>query len=178
MYVLENILGFIAHPKTASVATQAALRTIGAVSIGNHHEVDVHLCQRILDAGGVILSTIRNPFDLLLSWYFHGRKRNNALTTKPFTEWLREFLRNPNHYVRQGLFFGLPWTNRVLRFETLQQDFDAVIREFTGNPLRIAPANVSEERAGRPYQEFYDDGTRRLIEDHFGAELQEHGYVF
>jgi hypothetical protein len=176
MYVLsDHNLGFIAHPKTASTATQRVLRGLGAAQYDNHHGIKDHICQRILDTGGLIMSTIRNPFDLMVSWYFHYKQRTEPPS---FKEWLPQQLANPNDYIRKGLFYGLPWTNRVLRFENLQDDFNAVLSEVALESVTIAPFNVSHKRDGKPYQEMYDFELIHLVQHHFGDVIAEHGYSF
>ena len=51
MYIAEqHTLGYIAHPKTASSATQRVIREhLGGVVFGNHHSVEEGHCRRILD---------------------------------------------------------------------------------------------------------------------------------
>lgn len=174
MYILkERNLGFIAHPKTASSATQRVLRGLGAALYGNHHAAEERWCRPILNTGGIIMSTIRNPYDLPVSWYFHYRQRSE---TRPFKKWLPQQLANPNDYIRRGLFYGLQWTNRVLRFENLQADFNAVLAEVGLDPIIIEPFNVSHKREGTPYQEMYDVELIRLVQHHFGDVIAEHGY--
>lgn len=174
MYILEEFnLGFIAHPKTASSATQRVLRGLGARLYGNHHAAEERWCRPILDSGGIIMSTIRNPYDLLVSWYFHYKQRAER---RSFKEWLPQQLANPNDYIRKGLFYGLQWTNRVLRYEALQSDFNAVLVEMGLGPITIKPFNVSIKREGRPYQQMYDLELIHLVQRHFGDVIAEHGY--
>jgi hypothetical protein len=179
MYVSTEInLGFIAHPKTASSATQRTLRKLGAELWGTHHDVDDELCCRILKTGGRIVATIRNPFDLMVSWYFHYAHRRPGKVMEPFKEWLPNMIAKPNQYLIQGMFYGLQWTNRILRFEHLQEDFDLLCDEV-GLPRTIIESfNVSTERAGRPYQEMYDPDLRELIQVVFTTELDVGGYSF
>ena len=176
MYILNN-LAFIAHPKTASTATMKVLRAQGAQLYGNHHEVQEDRCSMILDSGGIVMSTVRNPFDVMVSWYFHYANRRKGAVMEPFREWLPWILNHPNPYMEQGMFYGLPWTNWVLRYENLQADFNAGLTELGLAPVVISPANVSHLRDGRPYQEMYDTKLRNLIEQHYEDELSEFGYA-
>jgi hypothetical protein len=191
MYIHEeHNYGFIAHPRTASSATQRVMRENGCRLYGNHHEVKEEWCRPILDSGGFIISTVRNPFDLFVSWYFHYHQRhgqpgqkqfkdkNDPPPMRPFPEWLRWIINNPNGYMQDGIFFGAKWTNRPLRYETLQQDYDAVMLEMGLFPTPIVPFNVSHKRKKKPYQHFYDSVTIKLIRDNFATELREHGYEY
>jgi hypothetical protein len=180
MYVIrDHNLGFIAHPKTASSATQRALRECFEVEqFGNHHSVEEGHCRSILASDGIIVSTIRNPFDLFVSWYFHYAQRRGGSVMEPFTDWLPRIMGNPNHYMRQGLFFGLPFTNRVLRYEHLQDDFDSVLEEIDVKPTTIERFNVSLKREGRAYQDMYTPDLIDLVLRHYGPVVEEHGYTF
>ncbi len=181
MYVIKPNFGYIAHPKTASSATKDALcKNFGAEIQGQHHCVDEECCRSILESGGIVMATIRNPYDLLVSWYFHYKQRRGTTANdmKSFETWLPQQLSNPNQYIRKGLFYGLPWANRVLRFENLQTDLDAVLVEAGLAPVTLEQFNVSRHREGRPYREMYDFALTELIVSHFGDLLAEHGYSF
>jgi len=178
MYIFKRKLAFIAHPKTASSSTRNALRELGVKKFGTHHEVKEKWCTPVLEAGGKVACTVRNPYDLMVSWYFHYMKRRGDETRESFKEWMPVQLSNPNHYIREGLFFGTKWCNVVMRFETLQQDFDALLSSVGMTPTTLEPFNVSHNRESRPYQEMYDDQLKSLVKYHFGAELAEHGYTF
>jgi len=179
MYVLEEQnLGYIAHPKTASSAMKQVLSALGATLLGSHHDFEDEWCQPILDSGGLIMTTIRNPFDLMVSWYFHYAKRRPGTPMESFKEWLPAQLEHPNDYIKRGIFCGLRWANRPLRFENLQEDFDKVMVEVGLKYAHIEPFNVSLNREGCPYQEMYDDHLRQLIVYHFGDLLERHQYFF
>jgi len=180
MYVLEEFnLGYIAHPKTASSATSRIVRdTLGAKTIGTHHAVDDELCRRILETGGRVMATIRNPFDLMVSWYFHYAHRRPDKVMEPFKEWLPNQIAKPNQYLIQGMFFGLQWANCILRFEYLQEDFDRLCDEVGLPRTIIEPFNISVKREGRTYQEMYDSELRRLIQENFADELAAGDYSF
>ncbi len=179
MYLLtEQNLGYIAHPKTASSAMQRTLRKLGAELRGTHHAVDDELCYNILNSGGRVVATIRNPFDLMVSWYFHYAHRRPGKVMEPFKEWLPNQIAKPNQYLTQGMFYGLHLVNRILRFEHLQEDFDRLCDEYGLPHTRIEPFNVSAERDGRPYQEMYDVGLRELIQQNFTTELDVGNYAF
>jgi len=174
----EHNFGFIAHPKTASSATQRVLRAMGAKLYGHHHEYREAWCRPILDSGGIIMSTIRNPFDLFVSWYFHYAARRPDQPMEPFKEWLAKQIAHPNNYMEDGLFWGLPFTNRVLRFEHLQFDFDNVMAEMGIQSRTIETFNVSLKREGRAYQEMYDSESILLVQEAHADLLAEYGYSF
>jgi hypothetical protein len=181
MYVLKAFnFGYIAHPKTASSATSRVLRELGAEVVGNHHSVEEGVCQQILDSGGIVMAAVRNPFDLMVSWYFHYKQRRGitANDMASFATWLPQQLSNPNQYVRKGLFYGLKWANRVLWFEHLQDDFNDVMSELGLPPTFIGPFNISRFREGRPYQKMYTPELVDLVRGHCQSELDMTGYTY
>lgn len=180
MYVHEEKnFGYIAHPKTASSATARVVRdTFGASQVGTHHAAKELWCRPILETGGIIMATIRNPYDLMVSWYFHYSVRRPGTPMESFKAWLPWIIQNPNGYIEQGMFFGLQWANRIIRFENLQKDFDNVCAEIGLQRTVIESVNVSVRREGRTYQEMYETSSRDLIQKHFTTELDVGGYSF
>ena len=141
----------------------------------------------------LVASTIRNPFDALVSHFVKvqdrytrdpDRRPASTKASREFESWLRFRFhpglswrirgRKPEEAVR--------WTvgsDMVMRFERLQADFDVLMRRVgVQEPIEIAARNVTEQRARRPYQEFYTPGSRSLVEEVFAKDLAEFGYRF
>jgi hypothetical protein len=141
----------------------------------------------------VVASTIRNPFDALVSHYVKVSKRFTADPDKrpaaaeaasSFEGWL-EFRFKPGPYSRlRGRMPEQPirWTEGsdvVMRFERLQADFDDLLRRVGApEPLVIPQRNVTGARKKRPYQEFYTPRARRIVEQVYAADLATFGYTF
>jgi hypothetical protein len=159
---------FIAHPRTASVATGQALLDLGFEKMMGHHQFSV----KVLNPRWTVFATVRNPFDLMVSWYYH-KKKYQAHT---FQEWLPKFLAESNQYLDQGLFFGLPHCTRVLRYEILQEDFNLVLVEAGFPPVEIPHKNVSIARPYKPLSEYYNHKLINLMKAHFGEEIRQNGY--
>ncbi len=167
MYVNEEKkAAFIAHPRTASVATGRTLSDLGFTIRGNHHAFDPAWCP----TDWIIFSTVRHPFDLLVSWYYNKRRE-----IKTFQEWLPTFLTLSNQYLDQGLFFGQAASTHVIRFENLQADFDRVMEEAGFPPAVITPQNVSD-RPSRNFWDYYNWDLAHLMTGHFGREIYGNGY--
>lgn len=168
MYVHEEKkVCFIAHPRTASTATGKVL--LGKLDFGqciNHHGFKPGLIPK----DWTVFATVRNPFDLLVSWYWHKRREHE------FPEWLPIFLKESNEFLDKGLFFGLPYCTHVLRYENLQDDFNQVIVEAGFPPTEIPQHNVSLRRDDRPLSDYYDFKLINLMKTHFDTEIQSHGY--
>lgn len=169
MYVHEEKrIAFIAHPRTASTATGAALLGLGFTQWVNHHGIN----PKWDPTDWTVFATVRNPFDLMVSWYYHKKKYQAA----PFQEWLPKFLAESNMYLDQGLFFGVPHCTRVLSYERLQDDFNLVLVESGFPPIEIPYKNVSIARPDKPLSEYYDHKLINLMKAHFGEEIKSHGY--
>jgi len=116
MYVhVDKKVAYISHPKTASSSiAHVLLNELGFDFAGRHHEI-------VKPPGGwegwSVISTIRDPLDTLVSWYFHHAKHMGEPPV--FSTWLRSFIRRPNPLVADRLFFGLKYTTHVLIYEVL-----------------------------------------------------------
>lgn len=148
MYVnYSKKLAFICHPRTASVAISHLLRERGWEDIAGHHNVVPEICKQ---PNWTIACVLRNVFDILVSWYFWHRHFEGT-----FQEFLFWFKDNPNLYTTFGLFYGLPYSNHILRFENLQDDFNEFLIKVNLEPIKISLKNVTERRKGRSWHEFY-----------------------
>lgn len=169
MYVHnEKRVAFIAHPRTASTATGAALLGLGFTQWVNHHGIN----PKWDPIGWTVFATVRNPFDLMVSWYYHKMKYREA----SFPEWLPKFIAVSNEYLDMGMFFGLRYCTRVIRYETLQEDFDYMMM-LTGFPQTDIPLkNVSTARPDKPLSDYYNPKLINLMKAHFGEEIRQNGY--
>jgi len=167
MYVHEEKgLCFIAHPRTASTATGQVLLSLGFNQVINHHGFKPGLIPKHWD----VFSTVRDPFDVLVSWYWKSRREQD------FKDWLPVFIRDSNEYLDRGLFFGAPYCQYRMHYETLQEDFNWVLVTHGFPPTEIPRRNVSERRDGRSLADYYDSKLTNLIQDHFGKEIRQNGY--
>jgi hypothetical protein len=96
-----------------------------------------------------------------------------------FPEWLARRLRpraerGETGYLHPAHLRGL---DGVLRFERLQEDFDAVLARLGLEPLEIPRRNVTPQRHP-DYRTYYDPATRGLVEQVFAPFLRDFGYSF
>jgi hypothetical protein len=71
----------------------------------------------------------------------------------------------------------------VIRFEALQEGFDAVLQRIgVPGPIAIMSENVTSERASgeakRHYTDFYDDASRDLVTRAYAPVIERFGYRF
>ena len=126
-----------------------------------------------------IFAVVRNPWDRFVSgWQYCERTKHQSLE-----ETLRNLpaeghdyrhLTRPQHVTLYHAD-GTPAFNELLRFETLQQDFDAFC-DRVAVPRRTLPRiNVGQRGA---YRTYFDATTRRLFDQQFGRDAELFGYTF
>jgi hypothetical protein len=89
---------------------------------------------------------------------------------------LPKFIAVSNQYLDQGMFFGTYFCTHMMRYETLQEDFDYMMG-VTGLPRTDIPLkNVSHDRPDKPLSEYYDHRLIKLMKTHFNKEIRQNGY--
>jgi hypothetical protein len=101
--------------------------------------------------------------DTLVSWHFYDK--HSELYGK-FEEWVKHFLDNPIHFVKDGLFYGRHLATHVLRFENLDADFAKFLDAAGLDQYSIIPRNISKRREARPWEEFYTEDLKRYVLEH------------
>ena len=162
----EKKIGFIAHPRTASSATAHTLMKMG-FEIDNYGH---HGMVYVPDVDWKVFSTVRNPFDVLVSWYYSKEREHN------FNDWLPIFLRDCHHFRGVRMFFGRFICTHVLHYETLQDDFDGLCNDFDFHPRTIEKRNVSPHRTHEGYMTHYNFSRARQVIQRFRDDFTENGY--
>lgn len=170
-YHPKKRLVYLAHPRTASVATAQALQRVGFLPSavkrsGRHHDP--------LDderQGWRVLTTVRNAWDAAVSWvFFRCKGEPPSWDLDTFKTHLGEL----NHYIRDGrMWWHLEQATRVLRFERLEGDLADEVGE-----LGLPRVNVSADRHGRHYRDFYMPETRDFVGELFAPEIAALGQAF
>jgi hypothetical protein len=161
----EKKLGFIAHPRTASSATSHTLMEMGFEIVHGHHGMG-----NILYADWKFFCTVRNPFDVLVSWYFSQKREQD------FDLWLPIFLRTCQFLQGPRMFFGRSVCTHVMHCETLQDDFDGLCGDFGFRPRTIERRNVSPLRKYKGYMLRYNLDRARQVIKKFRDDFTENGY--
>jgi hypothetical protein len=215
---------FFANPQTASKAiaktlTKALdgqampdwdLRRQGDLQIKKHHATwqdlqDAGLMTREQLDGLFKFTSVRNPYDLLVSRYLKRKGRfvnepnkyrwaqanpkikasMDAAQEQPFAEWVLGQLhkhRDKGSTIKGPLEY-LDHADYVIRFEALQDGFDEVLRRLgVTDPITIISENVTSERSEgtkkRRFTEFYDDTSRELVAQVYAPIIDRFGYKF
>lgn len=131
---------------------------------------------------------VRNPFDRMISLYDYLNKykvRNEILKVSSFEEFVEE-LNNPSSWVNtlhsstQQLNYiidqnGSIGVDNVVRFENLDKSIDLIEKELGFN-LELKRLNESKSR--KSYKTFYNNNTKKIIEDKFRDDLEIFNYGF
>lgn len=172
MYIHEEKkLAYIAHPRTASQTTSKTLvDKLGFKLHASHHQY-----YDPLDPAWLIFATVRNPFDLLVSWWYlevHKTKQEET-----FPHYIHRRVNDPNYYMRKGLFFGQYLCKEILHFENLQEEFNQLMLKVGLPPTEIPRRNVSDARKGRDFASYYTPELIDLVVEKFGDDIRNNGYV-
>lgn len=123
-------------------------------------------------------SVVRNPWDRFVSaWKYLPATRDRPL---------RELLANLPQYGAEYRHLTRPQhtilyhqdrliVDYLIRFESLQQDFDEVCK-MIGKPKRRLPHVNRGNRTH--YSDYFDEGSRRIFRQHFGRDIELFGYEY
>lgn len=156
-------------------------------------------------AGLLVFSAVRNPFDTLVSVYLKHSVKDQVLLERP-DSWVHGHQRKLANleYCRDHTFhewiehmYAPRWLDRlrrrsrkprwlydrdvdvVMRYERLQEDFDAVLRRAgVTNHHEIPQLNVTAVRGARDYREFYAPRSRKLVEEAYTDFLRRYDYAY
>ena len=120
-------------------------------------------------------STIRNPWDMLISYYFSPHRGVKKWNRTSFID-LVENVKNISYYLSLGSQFEIDSElNHLLRFENLDEDFSAICKQI-GIPSTTLPRrNISTRKH---YSVYYDDELIKVVENKFSEEIKFGGYTF
>jgi len=164
---------YLAHPRTASVATRDVLvGKFGAEMVGSHH-TGLTVPK---PTGWTVVTTVRNPLDVMISWW-HKTSRNHKLS---LYEFIRMWSRN-THFLPDGrLFWHSLYATHVLRYEAnLEAQLNQVLVGIGLVPVTLPAKDCTGLHGPAHYMEFYKHEARahKLVHDHFGQETEELGYL-
>jgi len=147
---------------------------------GTHHEVNVVKAQNILDNGGTVVSTVRNMYDVLVSWFHRAHRSDpptNFVQVEKFSNWLDKVLEGGHQYLDQDPYhFGYDASNFVIPYEQIDDMFGELCRLEDIDVAKLP--NIGASIRYRDYRRYYTDTTRQMVEDRWGREQEQLGYSF
>jgi hypothetical protein len=146
-------------------------------------------------------TVVRNPWDRLVSYFEHRRKYNldkptmsglehKLLKNKEFCPWFHQIVLrldwlNKSTRIHYGpsnqTYMLINWKNKIAvenicRFENLEEDFRNIAENHLGIESYVFPHLLKTDRA--PYQDYYNDSTRRAVGDFYRSDIKNFNYSF
>ena len=187
MWILpEKKMCFLANPKTASSAMGNTLHSLGFQTMGDQHCVPENSGWRhwpvISKDDWTVFCTVRSHMEVLVSWYLH----NTAKPSAPyfgftFESFLYNWVANPKWFrtrepKRAQMYWERnPLCNVILRYETLQADFDKLLADHDLPATQMQRHNVSKRK--KDHSQYYTPKTLDFLQNHFKVEMAELRYL-
>lgn len=170
-------LMFLTQPRSGSRAVAKALKIVGFEGYGNH----VLPTERRRSGRPLPLdvtayetaSTIRNHFDLMVSFYLHF---SEVSPPSPFgIDFMKSLEILDGKHFQDGKAFRYRVASDVMfRFESLQEDVNRWLERY-GLPAVVLPL-IGASKDRKPYREYYDVHSRMYVEWVYGEEMKELNY--
>jgi len=175
--IIPGKLIYLAHARTAS---QATCEAIARVPSGYRTQIH-HLKLAELDVekkGALVVTCVRNHFEVLMSWWLAVRYQY-ADKYWDFDRFLYEWPLNEKKHVQGHRLFALhsPAADVVMRYERLQQDFDAVMDRIDEARMQIPMHNRTKDK-DRDWRRFFKPRHVVFVKSYFKTEMEELGYDF
>lgn len=133
---------------------------------------------------------VRNPWDLQVSSYHHILRERPHLMEhvknfQEFVHWKLEEKRSYNYIVDTSIALQSSYlvdlnsdviVDFIGRYENLTADFNTVCRKIGIPAPRLPHKRKAVDR--KPYQEYYNGETARLVADYFAKDIKMFGYTF
>ena len=137
---------------------------MGAEQINNHHGLPNETPE-----GALVVQSVRHHCDVIASmWYKIGQRI-------PMQDLIHSILQGNDRYLRRSGFYNRYPCNYVLRFETLQHEFD-VLCMTAGLPQTLLKNDPSPRPDNSPWQEVINSAQAHEIYSHYQEEMDHYGY--
>lgn len=124
------------------------------------------------------MSLIRNPFDVLVSWYHYSKGGKRSGTA--FGRWLCDIIVTGNGYLEYATNKGAEFATVFLRYELglESQVRELLSRQHIDVPDRLTFPHMGKSEGRSPYVRYYQPLLRDTVEIKYGWELKRFGYSF
>lgn len=191
----DSKMVFLETPKTGTRAVHSALDEIGFVVelAGNprlrnespkYGRYSHHLpLDHKLSPDWLVFSAVRNPYDLLVSWYFHikrGNKYQGNFGIK-FVKHLLYSLYTEKYFPDKNSLFGLhsEYTDVFIHQEDLEKELNEVLIQ-RGLPAVELEKRGVESKRDRDYRKYYEGNGSFVdfVRRQFKRDFEDHAYTF
>ena len=129
-----------------------------------------------------VFGCIRNPWDRMVSLYYHSIKHDKDAIGLTFSE----YIRNRGHWDKHK---GLPAKNffihdghymmdAVAKLENFKEDMKPIMAKLNISDYTLPHYDHGTSRPKIPYQEYYDLDSRLFIEEMFSWDIEKFQYEF
>ena len=166
-YIIEGTnypVVYIANYRVASTSTAGTLMNMGARQVNHHHGLpDEEI------PGALVVQTVRHHCDALVSYWFNQGRRYQ------FNELVDRVLSGRDEYFRAEGFYNRYPCNYILRYETLQLEFDTLCLN-AGLPVTKLLTKSSPRPSDVKWQDVILRGEAERIYEHYQEEMDLYGY--
>jgi len=138
-----------------------------------------------------IWSIVRNPFDRVLSLYFHKKRQGKKFIYSNkynFTDWIK-IIFGENKGLNWSFDTCSNWLKNnkekievdfICKFETLDKDWKLLCKKLGIKYKKLPEKNKSKKRKNKCYKKFYkgDEKAIKLIEDFYQEDIENFNYQF
>lgn len=170
-------VAFVVHPKTGSRSIVSALKQTGMLSrTGGRHRVEESVVLDVKRAGGIVVGSVRNPYDNIVSW-FHHRLLDPEMRPRSWNEWLARFVTDglPPWVVPGGrLFTAMEYLDELIWFE---KGIGTQLNDILAR-VGLGPATVGHEGKTNhaSWQDHYSLEQKSTVYDRFRQDFVDCGY--
>ena len=124
-----------------------------------------------------LIGSIRNPYDRVVSQWKMCQRTKGGSDPEDFSSWIRSPRPKMGGYMMKDFFScgGKVIVDNFIRFENLQEDFNAVCDKIGIPPQKLPKKNQTKHKH---YAEYYDDESRKYVWKKFRRDINYFGYKF
>lgn len=158
---------YLAHPRTASIATERGLAKAlpwRCKKTANHHARLDEITWKL--GNEKIITTIRDPLDMLASWWVVYPKYHHVMT-------FSEFIKTYDHCMMSidgRLFYFLKDCDAYMTFENLQDDFDKIMKGYGFPTAKIPMTNITPNK--KPFMTYHTDETITAMWERWPKDME------
>lgn len=136
-------------------------------------------CQEIIKKSNynpkeyMVIGMVRNPFDRMVSWYYHALYKSKAFSGS-FEDFCIRGFANPS----ENLIPPYKKCDHVIRYECLQEDFNTFLNLIDLPPHNLPHSNKNPDKPKDHYRRLYTDKTKQMTADYFASVIEMFGYEF
>lgn len=148
------------------------------VEISKNHP-NLSECQEIIKKSKynpkeyMVIGMVRNPFDRMVSWYYHALYKSKAFAGS-FEGFCERGFANPS----ENLIPPYKKCDHVIRYEYLQEDFNVFIDSIELPSHQLPHSNKNPDKPKDHYRALYTDKTKQMTADYFTSVIEMFGYEF